>query len=204
MASTLIGVYDDYSDAASALSALRANGFPYHDMLLALPEDTPMGRQAALRKLDQADDLSESGTGLQDFFHTFFASDTKSDDCDIYFEAVRRGSYLLIVNAADDRIRDEALEIMLRHHPVNIDERAAEWRHRGWSNYDTSAPFLTDPEIGHERSLYAESKPSLPLHAMQGDPKSAGGPAPRDRTWVPGATAMPRPSVRIFQRGFQM
>ncbi|MDB5841478.1 MAG: hypothetical protein JWQ23_3430 [Herminiimonas sp.] len=204
MASTLIGVYDHYSDAESALSALRAHGFPYHDMMLALAEETPLGRRAALRKLDQANDLSESSTGLQDFFRTFFASDTESDDRDIYFEAVRRGSYLMIVNAANDQLRDEALEIMLRHHPVNIDERAAQWRHRGWSKYDTSAPFLTDPEIGHERSLYAEGRSSLSVHGMQGDPKSTGGPALEDLTSVPGATEVPRPSVRIFQRGFQM
>ena len=45
-------------------------------------------------------------------------------------EAVRRGGTLVSVRVPEDRV-DEAEEIMKRHHAVDIDERAAEWRAGG-------------------------------------------------------------------------
>jgi hypothetical protein len=47
-----------------------------------------------------------------------------------YAEAVRRGGTLVSVRVPEDRV-DEAEEIMKRHHAVDIDERAAEWRADG-------------------------------------------------------------------------
>jgi hypothetical protein len=47
-----------------------------------------------------------------------------------YAEAVRRGGTLVSVRVPEDRV-DEAEEIMKRHHAVDIDERAAEWRAGG-------------------------------------------------------------------------
>jgi hypothetical protein len=172
MASTLIGVYDDYAHAEQALNDLLAHRFHRGDVQISPVEATPFGRQAALRALDQADDQSSNSVSLAEYFRTLFGANQDNSNVDIYLEAVRRGAYLLIVDAKTDRERDQAREIMSRFHPVDIDERSAQWRSRGWSKYDTSMPLFTDPEIEQERSLYTEERPSQSIPQVQGDTKS--------------------------------
>ena len=55
-----------------------------------------------------------------------------------YAEAVRRGGTLVSVRVLEEQV-DEAMEIMKRHHAVDIDERAAEWRASGWTPYNETA-----------------------------------------------------------------
>jgi hypothetical protein len=58
-----------------------------------------------------------------------------------YAEAVRRGGTLVSVRVPEEQI-DEAMEIMERHHAVDIDERAAEWRAGGWIQFnETAEPY---------------------------------------------------------------
>jgi hypothetical protein len=47
-----------------------------------------------------------------------------------YAEAVRRGGTLVSVRVPEEQV-DEAVEIMKRHHAVDIDERAAKWQAGG-------------------------------------------------------------------------
>ncbi len=54
------------------------------------------------------------------------------DKTGYYGEAVRRGGTLVFVRLADEQV-DEAMAIMQRHQAVDIEERAEEWRARGWS-----------------------------------------------------------------------
>lgn len=55
-----------------------------------------------------------------------------------YEEGVRRGGILLGVTAPDNQI-DKALDILMRHHPVDLERRAEEWRAQGWTGYQTAA-----------------------------------------------------------------
>ena len=58
-----------------------------------------------------------------------------------YAEAVRRGGTLVSVRVLEEQV-DEAMEIMKHHHAVDIDERAAEWRASGWTQYnETAGPY---------------------------------------------------------------
>lgn len=59
-------------------------------------------------------------------------------DAQHYAEGVRRGGMLVNVNAEDEQA-GRAVEIMRRHHPVEINKRAAEWREEGWPGFDTNA-----------------------------------------------------------------
>lgn len=154
MANTIVGVYDHYSQAESALNDLLALGFPRSALMMGPAEDTLIGRQAALRMLEKADDRSNSSLVIPEFFRTLFGGDRENEYVDIYAEAVRRGSYLLIVNVDNAVQRDQALEAMDRYGPVDIDARAAEWKSQGWSGYDDSAPAMSDAEIDRERSAH--------------------------------------------------
>ena len=58
-----------------------------------------------------------------------------------YAEAVRRGGILVSVRVLEEQV-DDAMEIMKRHHAVDIDERAAKWRASGWTQYnETAGPY---------------------------------------------------------------
>ncbi|MFP5405775.1 MAG: YsnF/AvaK domain-containing protein [Gammaproteobacteria bacterium] len=45
---------------------------------------------------------------------------------------MRRGNYLVTVNAADDDLVDTATDIMERCGSIDIDERATQWQQEGW------------------------------------------------------------------------
>lgn len=53
------------------------------------------------------------------------------EDTGIYQEASRRGGVLLSLPVEDERA-DKAVDILQRHHPVDVDQRVREWRRAGW------------------------------------------------------------------------
>jgi hypothetical protein len=57
------------------------------------------------------------------------------DQTGYYAEAVRRGGILVSVRVPEEQV-DEAMAIMERHHSIDIDERAAEWRAAGWTQFN--------------------------------------------------------------------
>ncbi|QDZ29853.1 YsnF/AvaK domain-containing protein [Noviherbaspirillum sp. UKPF54] len=148
MENTVVGVYDSYTQAESAMNELLAAGFSREDV--HLDQQATSGSQTAV---SGREDTGESGIGH--FFRSLFGLEEHREHRDIYSEAVRRGSCVLTVDAASEDMRDRATEIMNRHDPVDIDERASHWRSQGWAGYDESAPMLTDAEIERERGTYA-------------------------------------------------
>ena len=56
-----------------------------------------------------------------------------------YEEGVRRGGTLVTVSASDADA-DEVMEIMNRHNPIDIEDRAAEWRQTGFTGAAATRP----------------------------------------------------------------
>jgi predicted glutamine amidotransferase len=52
-----------------------------------------------------------------------------------YAEGVRRGGTLVVVRALETDVED-VTDIMRRHEPVDIEQRAAEWRAAGWAGLE--------------------------------------------------------------------
>lgn len=152
MQNTVIGVYDEYSKAQSAFNELSTRGFDRANIQMSPEQDTQEGRTSTLSRSDE-----DEGWGIGKFFRNMFGSDddTSASHSDVYHEAVRRGSYLVSVQAASDKERDQACEILNRFDPVDIDERSTQWRTQGWSGYDKSAAAYTNDEAVRERGLYS-------------------------------------------------
>jgi uncharacterized protein (TIGR02271 family) len=74
-------------------------------------------------------------------------------DAQYYAEGVRRGGTLVSVHAADDQI-DEAVAIMNRYSPINVEERADAWRESGYTGYDASDTAYTSDQLASERRSY--------------------------------------------------
>jgi uncharacterized protein (TIGR02271 family) len=55
-----------------------------------------------------------------------------------YAEGMRRGSVLVSVKVDETRL-ERAMDILEQHGAVDLDEQEAEWRHGGWTGYDSTA-----------------------------------------------------------------
>lgn len=60
------------------------------------------------------------------------------EEAEYYAEGVRRGGVLLTVQA-DDFSADQVIDVLNRHHPVDINERVSQWRDEGWKGFDPDA-----------------------------------------------------------------
>ncbi len=156
MNNTVVAVFDDYGDAQSALNALyQEGGFTQADVKLSPPEATTEARQQALRS--QQTTADSGGWGIGDFFRSLFGSDQHSDDAGIYAEAVRRGSYMLSVDAQSEEQAERAADIMQRFNAVDLDQRSSHWRSGGWTGYQSDAPLYSADQIRQDRDLYSKT-----------------------------------------------
>ncbi len=146
MENTVVGVYDSYAQAQNAMNELLASGFSRDEVELSPESET------------EATTTKTGGSAIGNFFRSLFGMDERREERDVYAEAVRRGSCVLTVDADDDEERDRAIEVMNRYDPVDIEERAAQWRSQGWAGYDENAPRYTQSEIDTERQRYAQER----------------------------------------------
>jgi len=154
MENTVVGVYDSYAQAQNVMNELLACGFSRDEIQLS---------QEGSDRTSTATDTTgsqDSGSGIGHFFRSLFGMEDDEDrqHHDIYAEATRRGSCVVTVNADDEQERERAIEVMNRFDPVDIDERASQWRSQGWTGYDAAAPMYTDSEIEKDRALYGQNR----------------------------------------------
>ena len=203
MENTVVGVYDSYAQAQNVLNELLACGFSRDEVQLS-PETTDTTSSTSTT---QSTSSQESGSGIGHFFRSLFGMDDDEDRMhhDTYAEAMRRGSCVVTVNADSEEERERAVEVMNRFDPVDIDERASQWRSQGWTGYDEAAPRFSDSEIEKDRALYGQNRTSRAGMNMQSDTtQSTTG----EQTRIPiveeelqvGKRAVQRGGVRIYQR----
>lgn len=64
------------------------------------------------------------------------------EEAEYYAEGVRRGGVLVTVQA-DDYNTEQIMDILNRHEPMDINDRAIQWRSEGWTGFDPNAPAYT-------------------------------------------------------------
>jgi hypothetical protein len=77
-------------------------------------------------------------------------------DAEYYAESVRRGGALVTVRADDSRA-DRAAELMREHGAVDIEQRAEQWRERGWTGWNDKADPYTAADLDRDRDLYGDA-----------------------------------------------
>lgn len=121
MSTTVVGCFDDRSDAAAVQQDLIAAGIDRNKVQMTAEK---AGGTSGMR----SDDPGFWGSVKEAFG---FADD---DDRATYGEAARRGGILVSVEA-QDTAANRVAEIMRRHNAVDLDQRAATWRKEGWTGY---------------------------------------------------------------------
>jgi hypothetical protein len=152
MENAVIGVFDDFQHARDAGDALVQAGFREWAVQITPKEETHAARETAVD--DHARYSSSEGWSIGNFFRTLFGLDADHEHAHVYAEALRRGSFLVTVEAEGEGPIEQAREIMGQFHPIDMQERATHWRSQGWSRFDaTSKPYTAD-QIQSERSAY--------------------------------------------------
>jgi uncharacterized protein (TIGR02271 family) len=117
------------TDAEEAIGRLHAAGIARDSIrLTASEEGTSAGTQS----------FPEASNSLWDSLRDLFLPD---EDRHTYAEGLRRGGYLVSVDAGDADY-ERAIDILDDEGTIDIDERANSWRSEGWSGSSTSGVSL--------------------------------------------------------------
>lgn len=84
-------------------------------------------------------------------------SGVPEEDAQYYAEGVRRGQVLVTVHT-DESWAEEARQVLDRNGAVDVENRVAEWRQRGWSGYNPGAEPLSADELRREREYYSAAE----------------------------------------------
>ncbi len=152
MATTLVGVFDDDSDAQRACEQLEREGIDRSMVKLTGNDAAP----------------AETTTAHEDhrgFFARLFGLDQPDEDSGHYAEAVRRGSNVVAVTVADEARVDAVKRTLDDCGAIDISQRVEQWKAAGYTGHDTTAPRYSAADIAKERETFK---------VMQEDLKVAG------------------------------
>jgi hypothetical protein len=122
--------FDSRSDAEDAVERLVDAGVS-RDSIRFMPGDDrdPPDDPAAARRAEP-----------QGFWGALGGWFLPDEDRHAYAEGLRRGGYLISVNASDEQY-ERVLDILDDEGTIDIDERANSWRAEGWSSVSTNDVF---------------------------------------------------------------
>lgn len=123
MQHTLVAVFDNRSDAQSAMDELLASGFSRTDVNVSSADTT--GQTSSLSgDVPAIDQPHEEGIGasIKHFFSGLFGSDSDTH-VSRYSDAVTRGHHVLTLTTQSEPEVERAADVIERFGPVDIDER---------------------------------------------------------------------------------
>jgi stress response protein YsnF len=161
---TITAFFDRRSDAEEAVRRLDAEGIS-RDSIRLIPG---YERDTAVVGNPDARSLGDAGTSfwisLRDLFLPY-------EDSATYAEGLRRGGFLVSVNASDAEY-ERVMDILDDEGTIDIDERADSWRAEGWSG-PTSTAALSGGTTDRTTEMTASSPATVPLETGTGaDPVS--------------------------------
>jgi len=155
---TIVALYDDRADAQRAADDLYAAGFDRDEVTIEGGSAGALGSSSgALGSSSGALGSGSSWAGDYSAGSSRLSSLTRlgvpQADAEVYAEGVRRGGSLLIAKV-DSTDVDEALDVIERHSPVDLDNRGQHYRQSGWSGYDHTLGDYDEVQVTEERSRY--------------------------------------------------
>ena len=164
MATTLVGIFDDYAAAQKAVQSLTQAGVKQGDVSIARNE--PAGKGYTTYGGANSTDYTTGksvGNNVANFFDSIFGTDINEDERGIYSESVRRGSTIVVVHADDANV--ECLtEVLNSSGAIDINRRASQYRASGYKQYDAKAPLYNSEQTSKEFQNFAgQGEVALPV-----------------------------------------
>ena len=143
MASRVItALFDNLADAERARARLIEMGIA-RDQISIVAQGTGGTAAGATTGTTVTEQSRKEGGFFQALADLFLPE----EDRYTYAEGIRRGSQLLSVRAVDANI-DRVVAIIEECRPVDIDQRAQEWRSAGWTGWEASRQGATGTGAG--------------------------------------------------------
>jgi uncharacterized protein (TIGR02271 family) len=117
--------FDSRTDAEEAISRLHAAGIARDGIRL-----TPSEQDTGTSSGTGTQSFPEASAGLWDSLRDLFLPD---EDRHTYAEGLRRGGYLVSVQASDADY-ERVIDILDDEGTIDIDERSSSWRSEGWTS----------------------------------------------------------------------
>lgn len=112
---------------------------------------------AALGALTGAGIGAASGAITGGLAAAFLNLGVSEDDAHYYAESLRRGMVLVMVQVYEGAT-DVAMRTLLKHKPVDIDQRVGEWSAEGWERFDPELePYTAEGIALQRRNLVPET-----------------------------------------------
>jgi uncharacterized protein (TIGR02271 family) len=149
--------FDSRSDAEQAISRLHAAGIARESIRL-----TPSEQDGGATRGTDTQSFPEASVGLWESLRDLFLPD---EDRHTYAEGLRRGGYLVSVNATDADY-ERVIDILDDEGTIDIDERSNSWRSEGWTG--TSDVGTSDVLSGSTANLTTGSSATSGIAASTG------------------------------------
>lgn len=133
MAKKIVALYDNLAEAQSAAADLRSAGFSQSQVKLIGSDDVGEYSNYVDSKGERLGGREKEGF-FSNLWNSLFGSGVSEEYAYHYGEGARRGGTIVTVDTSEDLV-DEATRIMNRHNPVDMEERASQWREEGWTGY---------------------------------------------------------------------
>ncbi|BAN26487.1 YsnF/AvaK domain-containing protein [Caballeronia insecticola] len=167
MSQVIVGVFDSFQEAETAVSRLVDGGLNRTDMEVHASEQADGVSDPALADAgtSTASTASTDQVGvfgkIEHFFSNMFGADDRPEEVGHYQEAVRRGGALLTVTVIDEAHVGMVRSTMHEAGAVDVDERAAQWTSDGYTGFDSTAKAYTPDEVAADRKAFAVTRESL-------------------------------------------
>ncbi|NEU70121.1 YsnF/AvaK domain-containing protein [Spirosoma agri] len=136
MALTVIGIFDEPTQAQQAVSTLVSEGFSQNNIDISAGRSTDTTstgdafpdrnvNSSGTRSEELIDDAKDTGSGIGGFFRSLFGGDD-DDDTNRYSTVAERGS-IVTVHASSADEAERAADILDEAGAVDVDERATEY-----------------------------------------------------------------------------
>ncbi len=137
---TIVAVFDTAQHAAAAVQDLKTAGIPDANITQHAGSTS-----AAASGLASGETLSGEPRQEQGFWASLFGAEPEHDhDTAVYDRSMQGGSTIVTVRGSGSHL-DQVLDILERHNPIDIDERAASY---GESHTGSSAGLTTGATTG--------------------------------------------------------
>ena len=129
---TVIGAFDSQAQARKAKEHLVREGFDRDDVCVE-PEEAATDVVSGAGRGDARAGDGPQGRVARFFAQLFGTGDMHRHHSETYQEAVRRGGYVVVVDADDDGEAENAAICLHEAGAINVDERMELWRNEGWT-----------------------------------------------------------------------